>query len=283
MPHISVRQLTVSYGSLKALKGITVDIPDGQITAIIGPSGCGKTTLLKSLNRLVDLYDEIQVEGEVFIDDANIYDPRADVLALRKKVGFLSQRPYPLPMSIYDNIAFGPRIHRMNGGQLLQQIQQLHRSMALQNGTEPTGELRPPQGGEKETKDFLVEYYLRLAGLWGEVKDRLHQPASKLSIGQQQRLALARALAIEPRVILADEPTSALDPPSAQLVERQFQLLKKEYTMVVVTHILRQARRIADYVIFLYLGELVEHGPAAQVFSSPRDPRTRAYITGEIS
>ena len=282
MPHIRVRKLTTSYGDHKAINEITVDIPDGQITAIIGPSGCGKTTLLKSLNRLIDLYDEISVEGEVFIDDENIYDPKADVLSLRKKVGFLSQRPFPLPMSIYDNIAFGPRIHRVNGRELLRQIEALEKYIPM-NAAQPEGASASPGSGDKRAMDMLVEYYLRLAGLWDEVKDRLHQPAAKLSIGQQQRLALARALAIEPRVILADEPTSALDPISARLVEQQFRLLKKDYTIVVVTHILRQARRIADYVIFLYMGELIEHGPAEQFFGSPQDPKTRAYITGEIS
>ena len=282
MPHIRVRKLTTSYGDHKAIKEITVDIPDGQITAIIGPSGCGKTTLLKSLNRLIDLYDETSVEGEVFIDDENIYDPKADVLSLRKKVGFLSQRPFPLPMSIYDNIAFGPRIHRVNGRELLRQIEELEKYIPM-NAAQPEGASASPISGDKRAMDMLVEYYLRLAGLWDEVKDRLHQPAAKLSIGQQQRLALARALAIEPRVILADEPTSALDPISARLVEQQFRLLKKDYTIVVVTHILRQARRIADYVIFLYMGELIEHGPAEQFFGSPQDPKTRAYITGEIS
>jgi phosphate transport system ATP-binding protein len=280
--HISVRKLTTSYGDLKALKDITVDIPDGQITAIIGPSGCGKTTLLKSLNRLIDLYDEISVEGAVFIDNVNIYDPKADVLALRKKVGFLSQRPFPLPMSIYDNIAFGPRIHRVNGSQLLRQIEALEKYIPM-NATQPDDPSPSAESVDKRPMDLLVEYYLKLAGLWDEVKDRLHEPAAKLSIGQQQRLALARALAIEPEVILADEPTSALDPISARLVEQQFQLLKRNYTIVVVTHILRQARRIADYIIFLYMGELVEHGPAEQFFGSPRDPKTRAYITGEIS
>ena len=282
MPHIRVRKLTTSYGDHKAIKEITVDIPDGQITAIIGPSGCGKTTLLKSLNRLIDLYDEISVEGEVFIDDENIYDPKADVLSLRKKVGFLSQRPFPLPMSIYDNIAFGPRIHRVNGRELLRQIEALEKYIPM-NAAQSEGASASPVSADKRAMDMLVEYYLRLAGLWDEVKDRLHQPAAKLSIGQQQRLALARALAIEPRVILADEPTSALDPISARLVEQQFRLLKKDYTIVVVTHILRQARRIADYVIFLYMGELIEHGPAEQFFGSPQDPKTRAYITGEIS
>jgi len=282
MPHISLSNLTIAYENHQVLRDITVDIPDGQITAIIGPSGCGKTTLLKSLNRLVDLYEEIRVEGEVRIDGVNIYDPKADILALRKKVGFLSQKPYPLPMSIYDNIAFGPKIHRMNGQQILHQIERLEKHI-------PFGSLSSKDGqpGVRRKKsqemDQLVEGYLRLSGLWDEVYDRLHAPATHLSIGQQQRLALARALAVEPEVILADEPTSALDPISAQLIERQFKMLKNNYTIVVVTHILRQARRIADYVAFLYMGELVEHGPAAEIFSSPRDGRTRAYISGEIS
>jgi phosphate transport system ATP-binding protein len=282
MPHISLSGLTIAYGNQKVLQNVTVEIPNNQITAIIGPSGCGKTTLLKSLNRLVDLYEEIRVEGEVRIDGVNIYDPKADILALRKKVGFLSQKPYPLPMSIHDNIAFGPRIHRMNGNELLGQIQELEKHIPIDSLC--------PNGRQKETRlrknhemAYLVEYYLRLAGLWDEVQERLHAPATQLSIGQQQRLALARALAVEPEVILADEPTSALDPISAQLIEKQFKILKNHYTIVVVTHILRQARRIADYVIFLYLGELVEHGPAKQFFNSPRDERTRAYISGEIS
>jgi len=281
MPHISLSNLTISYGEHRVLRDVTVDIPDGQITAIIGPSGCGKTTLLKTLNRLVDLYDDIRVEGEVRIDGANIYDPQADVLALRKKVGFLSQKPYPLPMSIYDNVSFGPKIHRMDGRQILDQIGHLQKHFAP-GGLSGTGEGRSRISNDREM-DLLVEYYLRLAGLWEEVRDRLHAPAAHLSIGQQQRLALARALAVEPEVILADEPTSALDPISAKLIEGQFRILKDRYTIVVVTHILRQARRIADYVIFLYLGELVEHGPADFFFRNPQDERTRAYISGEIS
>jgi len=282
MPHISLSNLKVAYGSQKVLENITVDIPNNQITAIIGPSGCGKTTLLKTLNRLVDLYDEIKVEGEVRIDGANIYDPKADLLTLRKKVGFLSQKPYPLPMSIQDNITFGPRIHRMNKKELLGQIQGLERHIPIDSLC-PNGRQDRIRSGKNPEMAYLVEYYLRLAGLWDEVCRRLHAPATQLSIGQQQRLALARALAIEPEVILADEPTSALDPISAQLIEKQLKTLKNHYTIVVVTHILRQARRIADYVIFLYMGELVEHGPSAQFFSSPRDERTRAYISGEIS
>jgi len=272
LSHISLRDLNVYYGNQHALRAVNAGIPDGQITAIIGPSGCGKTTLLKSLNRLVDLYEEARVEGQVLIDGENIYAPGADVLALRKKVGFLSQRPYPLPMSIYDNVAFGPRIHRMNGEQLDRIAGKLEKQL---------GGARPAGKGKKT--DLLVEYYLRQAGLWDEVKDRLNAPAARLSIGQQQRLALARTLAVEPDVILADEPTSALDPISAKLVEKQFQVLKQDYTLVVVTHILRQARRIADYVMFMYMGELVEHGPARDLFAAPKDERTRAYVAGEIS
>ncbi len=282
MPHISLRDLNVSYGRHQALRDITVDIPDGQITAIIGPSGCGKTTLLKSLNRLVDLNEEVKVEGEVLIDGHNIYDPGADVLSLRKKVGFLSQKPYPLPMSIYDNIAYGPRIHRMKRGQILQQIDDLRES-ADQGQLAPEIASLATRAGRPDAMDLLVECYLRLAGLWEEVEDRLHDPAARLSVGQQQRLSLARALAVEPEAILADEPTSALDPISAQLIEQQFAFLKQKYTIVVVTHILRQARRISDYILFLYLGELVEHGPAEEVFGSPRDERTRAYVAGVIS
>jgi phosphate transport system ATP-binding protein len=282
MPHISLSNLTIAYGNHKVLQNITVDIPNGQITAIIGPSGCGKTTLLKSMNRLVDLYEEIKVEGEVRIDGANIYDPKTDILDLRKKIGFLSQKPYPLPMSIYDNITFGPRIHRMNRKELLDQIQELEKHIPIDSLC-PNGRQKETRSKKNSEMAYLVEYYLRLAGLWDEVQERLHDPATQLSIGQQQRLALARALAVEPEVILADEPTSALDPISAQLIEKQFKILKNHYTIVVVTHILRQARRIADYVIFLYLGELVEHGPAKQFFNSPHDERTRAYISGEIS
>jgi phosphate transport system ATP-binding protein len=280
MPHISLSNLSVFYGKQCALRDVTVDIPDRQITAIIGPSGCGKTTLLKSVNRLIDLSDEVRIHGEVRIDGVNINDPQADILALRKKAGFLSQRPYPLPMSIYDNIAFGPRIHRMSREQIMRQVERLGKNGLVAKGA---GAAWAQGRRGRNEMDLLVEGYLRLAGLWDEVKDRLRAPAAKLSIGQQQRLALARALAVEPEAILADEPTSALDPISAQLIEQQFALLKQDYTIVVVTHILRQARRIADYVLFMYMGELVEHGGAEQVLQSPRDERTRAYISGVIS
>jgi phosphate transport system ATP-binding protein len=282
MSHISLSGLRVAYGVQEVLQDITVDIPDGQISVIIGPSGCGKTTLLKSLNRLVDLNEEIRVTGEVRIDGEDIYAAKTDVLALRTKVGFLSQKPYPLPMSIYDNVAFGPRIHRFSDDRIRDQIAGLAGHFPPATPRSP-GAGRAVPSGKKEKMDTLVEGYLRLAGLWEEVRDRVHGPATHLSIGQQQRLSLARALAVGPEVILADEPTSALDPVSAQLVEKQFRILRDRYTLILVTHILRQARRIADYVLFMYMGELVEHGPAEQVFQSPRDGRTRAYLAGEFS
>ncbi len=247
---ISIRDLSVWYGDLRVLKNVDLDIPARKITVIIGPSGCGKTTLLRSLNRLLDESDGARVSGQVVVDGENIYDPRTEVTRVRKKMGLLSQKPQVLPMSIYENVAFGPRLHGFDS---------------------------------KADLDRRVEHYLRLAGLWAEVKDRLREPASLLSVGQQQRLCLARGLAVEPEIILGDEPTSALDPQSSQNVERRLTELKRDYTVVVVTHILRQARRVADYLAFLYLGELVEHGPAAEVFASPKDPRTRAYLTGEIS
>lgn len=248
-PHISVRNLNVFYGDQRALKDVTVEIPEKQITVIIGPSGCGKTTFLKSLNRLVELVEGIKISGKVLLRGLDIYSPDVDVTGIRKRIGLLSQRPYPLPMSIYDNVAFGLRL----------------------NGHT-----------KKEELDRVVEDHLRAAGLWDEVKDRLHAPASRLSAGQQQRLCLARGLAVEPEVLLGDEPTSALDPMSAQHIERRLLDLKENYTIVVVTHILRQARRLADYVIFLYLGELVEHGSATDFFSHPQEARTRAYIRGEF-
>jgi phosphate transport system ATP-binding protein len=248
--HLSIRNLDVHYGRLQVLKDVSLDIPDRKITVIIGPSGCGKTTLLKSLNRLLDIVDGVRVEGEVLVDGENIYGAGIEITHIRKKMGLLSQKPQVLPMSIYDNVAYGPRIH------------------GLRN---------------RKELDRLVEYHLKQSGLWDEVRDRLHQPASRLSVGQQQRLCLARGLAVGPEILLGDEPTSALDPMSSRNVERALIELKRDYTVVVVTHILRQARRIADYIAFLYLGELVEHGPAEEVFARPRDPRTKAYLTGEIS
>ena len=263
MSHIKIERLSVSYGNHQVFKNINLDIPDRQIVAIIGPSGCGKTTLLKSMNRLLDLNEDVAATGDILIDGVSIYNAGMDVTQLRKKIGFLPQHPYPLPMSVFDNVAFGPRIHGLTDF-----------SPADRDGHHLAS---------KTDRSASVEHYLRLAGLWEEVKDRLHEPAAKLSIGQQQRLALARVLSIEPEVILADEPTSALDPVSAKLVEEQFKLLKKNYTIIIVTHILRQARRLADYIVFMYMGDLIEHKPAAEFFGNPQDEKTKAYISGEIS
>ena len=249
--HIRIRGLSVNFGSLQALKNVTVDVPDKQITAIIGPSGCGKTTLLKCFNRMIDLNEEVNITGSVLVDGVDIYsDHSVDPIEIRKKMGLLFQRPFPLPMSIYDNVVYGPRLH---------------------------------SSYDRAKLNVIVEKQLKLVGLWDEVKDRLGSPASKLSAGQQQRLCLARGLAVEPEIVLADEPTSALDPISAQYIEKAFMELKKNYTVVLVTHILRQARRLADYIIFLYMGELVEYGPASEVLNNPREKRTQAYVKGEIS
>ncbi len=248
--HLRIRDLSISFGDQPVLKNVSLDVPDRKITVIVGPSGCGKTTLLKSLNRLLDSVDDVRIQGHIYVDDDDIYDPRVEVTRVRKKMGLLSQKPQVLPMSIFDNIAYGPRLHGVR---------------------------------DRRTLAAIVERELKSAGLWDEVKDRLHGPAARLSVGQQQRLCLARGLAVEPEIILGDEPTSALDPQSSRIVEQRLMALKADYTVIVVTHILRQARRIADYIAFLYLGELVEHGPASEIFAAPRDPRTRAYFSGEIS
>jgi len=247
--HIQVRDLNTYYSDLQALIGVNLDIPRQQITVIMGPSGCGKTTLLKTLNRFLELIDGTRVVGKVMIDGENIYGRDMDVTEIRKKAGLLAQRPYPLPMSIFDNVAYGMRIHGMVKGHNL---------------------------------NTSVQHYLEVAGLWEEVKDRLRAPATALSIGQQQRLCLARGLAVEPEILLGDEPTSALDPISAQHIEQRLHELKQKYTIVLVTHILRQAKRLADYVVFMYLGEVVEAGPAQEVFEHPKKERTRAYLEGQI-
>jgi len=249
--YISVKGLNVYYGNCQALENITVDIPEKQITVIIGPSGCGKTTLLKCLNRLIDLTEGVKLSGQVLVDGEDIYNNKAiDATHIRRKMGLLSQRPFPLPMSIYENVAYGLKLNGLK---------------------------------DKKKEDLVVKQYLNLVGLWEEVKHRLKSPASMLSAGQQQRLCLARGLAVEPEAILGDEPTSALDPMSSQRIEKIFLELKSQYTIVVVTHILRQAKRLADYVIFLYLGKLIEHGPAHTIFENPKEPETQAYIRGEIS
>jgi len=247
---VSIRQLKVQYDGQTALKDVSLTIPERQITAIIGPSGCGKTTLLRCINRLVDSVDGVRVSGQIFVDGEDVLAPGADVPSIRKKIGLISQRPSPLPMSIYDNVAYGPRLH----------------------GTK-----------DRKVLDELVHDCLNVAGLWVEVKDRLKSPATKLSIGQQQRLCLARSLAVKPEILLCDEPTSALDPVSAQKVEKTLADLKSQYTIVIVTHVLRQAIRLADYVVFMYLGELVEQGEAQQMFENPRDPRAQLYIKGEMN
>jgi phosphate transport system ATP-binding protein len=248
-PHIRVQDLNIWYGRQQALKDITIAIPANGITAIVGPSGCGKTTLLRSLNRLLETTGEAAMTGQVFLDDADIYGPDIDVTEVRTRIGMLASKPFPLPMSIYDNVAYGPRIHGRCA---------------------------------RREMDHIVEHHLRAADLWNEVRDRLQVPAAQLSTGQQQRLCLARALAVEPEVLLCDEPTAALDPISARRVEDLLRGLKDQMTIVVVTHMLRQARRVADYVAFLWLGELVEAGAADQVFYAPRDDRTRAYLSGDI-
>lgn len=249
-PHISIQNLNVHIGENHILKNINLDIPDKKVTSLIGPSGCGKTTLLKTMNRLLDNQTDVRVEGKVLVDGENIYDPKVEVTHIRKKMGLLSQRPFPLPMNIYDNVAYGQRIH----------------------GNHSRKEL-----------DAIVEKYLRGVNLWDEVKDRLKSPATRLSIGQQQRLCLARGLAIEPEIILGDEPTSALDPISTQAIEELFLQLKDKYTIVLVTHILRQARRVSDYIGFVYMGEIIEFGPTEEILLNPKEKLTKDYVKGFLS
>ena len=246
---ITTKDLKLYYGNFEALKGITVDLVEREITALIGPSGCGKSTFLKTLNRMNDLVPGVKIEGEVLYHGQNIFDPSVDVTQLRKNVGMVFQKPNPFPMSIYDNIAYGPRLH----------------------GTHSKAELSE-----------LVEKSLRGASLWDEVKDRLKKSALGLSGGQQQRLCIARALAVQPDVLLMDEPTSALDPASTIRIEELMAELKKQYTVVIVTHNMQQAARISDKCAFFLLGEMVEIGPTEQIFSMPRDKRTEDYITGRF-
>jgi phosphate transport system ATP-binding protein len=244
---VAVKDLNLYIGKQHILKNINVEIPSKKITVIMGPSGCGKTTLMKSLNRLTDLNPDVSLTGQIIFDGIDILKTKEDITQIRKKMGLLAQRPYPLPMNIYNNIAYGLRISGRRKKQFL---------------------------------DKRVEHYLRQVNLWDEVKDRLKEPAVALSIGQQQRLCLARGLAVDPEIILADEPTSALDPISSQTIEEKFIELKKNYTIVMVTHILRQARRIADYVIFMYMGEVIECGDAKEVFENPKEEKTKAYLKG---
>ena len=250
MPAIlSAHDLNLWYGAHQALHNISIDIPEKSITALIGPSGCGKSTFLKTLNRMNDLVGGVKITGEVTYEGENIYDPSVDVNELRKRIGMVFQKPNPFPMSIYDNIAYGPRTHGIRN---------------------------------KAKLDDIVEKSLRGAAIWDEVKDRLKKNALGLSGGQQQRLCIARALAVEPKVLLMDEPTSALDPISTSKIEDLATQLREQYTIVIVTHNMQQAVRISDTTAFFLLGELVEYGQTEKMFSQPQDKRTEDYITGRF-
>jgi len=248
---IKVRNLDFYYGDAIALKKISMDIPSNQVTALIGPSGCGKSTFLRTLNRMNDLVDGVRIEGEVIIDGKNIYDPSVDVVNLRKRIGMIFQKSNPFPKSIYENVAFGLRI----GGY-----------------------------GSKSKKemDEIVERSLRQAAIWDEVKDRLDESALGISGGQQQRLCIARALAVEPEIILMDEPASALDPISTAKIEELIHDLRKSYTIVIVTHNLQQAARVSNYTAFFYLGELIEYDKTTKIFTNPAVKQTEDYVTGRF-
>lgn len=248
---LTTHNLNIRIGKSHILKDVNVEIPQNKITCIIGPSGCGKTTLLRTFNRLVDSIEGVKIDGTVNLGKQDIVGAGpSQMTELRRNIGLVPQRPCPLPMSIYDNIAYGCRIHGVRGRRKL---------------------------------DLIVRHYLEAVGLWDEVKDRLHTPAAKLSGGQQQRLCLARSLAVEPSYLLADESTSALDPISSKTVEDLFVKLKQDYSIVMVTHTLRQAQRIADHVIFMYLGEVIEQGDAKQIFTNPQHELTKNYLSGGIS
>ena len=246
---ISVSNLNLYYGQNHALKSVNMEIPENEITAFIGPSGCGKSTFLKTLNRMNDLVEGVRIEGKVVLDGEDIYSPTVDTTLLRKKVGMVFQKPNPFPMSIYDNIAYGPRIHGIKN---------------------------------KAKLDEIVETSLKGAAIWDEIKDRLKKSALGLSGGQQQRLCIARALAVKPEVLLMDEPTSALDPISTLKVEELMAELKKNYTVAIVTHNMQQATRISDNTAFFLVGEMVEMNKTEELFSRPMDKRTEDYITGRF-
>ena len=246
---LEVKDMNLWYSNFQALKNINMEIPENQITAFIGPSGCGKSTFLKSLNRMNDLVDGVKITGSIIYDNQNILDESIDVNQLRREIGMVFQKPNPFPMSIYDNIAYGPRTHGVSS---------------------------------KVKLDEIVEQALRDAAIWDEVKDRLKKNALGLSGGQQQRLCIARALAVEPKVLLMDEPTSALDPISTSRIEELALQLKEKYTIIMVTHNMQQAVRISDNTAFFLLGELVEFGETEKLFSQPKDKRTEDYITGRF-
>ena len=246
---IQVQNLNLYYGKFQALKSVTMDIMENEVTALIGPSGCGKSTFLRTLNRLNDLIDSVEVEGKVALHGDHIYDKNCDVVALRKKVGMVFQKPNPFPKTIYENVAYGPRIHGIK---------------------------------ERKKLDVVVEKSLREAALWDEVKDDINRSALRLSGGQQQRLCIARVLAVEPEVVLMDEPTSALDPIATQKIEDLIRQLKKKFTIVIVTHNMQQAARVSDTTAFFLNGEVIEMGATEVIFTRPRDQRTEDYITGKF-
>lgn len=246
---ISVKDLNLYYGENHALKSVNMDIYENSVTAFIGPSGCGKSTFLKTLNRMNDLVENVKITGEVRYEGRDIFDSSVDTTTLREKIGMVFQQPNPFPMSIYDNIAYGPRVHGIK---------------------------------DKHTLDQIVEESLRGAAIFDEVKDRLKKSALGLSGGQQQRICIARALAVKPKVLLMDEPTSALDPISTLKIEELMEELKKQYSIVVVTHNMQQASRVADYTAFFLVGEMVEYGKTKDIFSYPQDKRTEDYITGRF-
>ena len=249
-PKMVSRQVCVHYGAKQALFNVDLDVPARQVTALIGPSGCGKSTYLRCLNRMNDVIDNCRVTGDITLDGENIYDPQLDVVMLRARIGMVFQKPNPFPKSIYDNIAYGPRIHGM--------------------------------GASKDELDEIVQTSLERAGLWNEAKDRLAQPGTGLSGGQQQRLCIARAIAVSPEVILMDEPCSALDPIATARIEELIDELRENYTIIIVTHSMQQAARVSQKTAFFHLGVLVEWGDTEQIFTAPRDERTQGYITGRF-
>ncbi len=249
-PKIVARDVDVYYGEAQALTGISLDIGRRQVTALIGPSGCGKSTFLRCLNRMNDVIDGCRVEGRIELDGQDVYARGLDVVQLRARVGMVFQKPNPFPKSIYDNVAYGPRIHGM--------------------------------GDDRGTLDEIVEQSLRKAGLWDEVKDRLQQPGTGLSGGQQQRLCIARAIAVSPEVILMDEPCSALDPIATARIEELIDEISLNYTIIIVTHSMQQAARVSRRTAFFHLGVLVEYGDTEQIFTNPSDERTQGYITGRF-
>ena len=246
---ITVKDMNLWYGDHQALKNINIEIPEKSITALIGPSGCGKSTFLKTLNRMNDLVPNVKITGDIRYNDTDIFSKEVDVNSLRKEIGMVFQKPNPFPMSIYDNVAYGPRTHGITN---------------------------------KAQLDEIVESALRDAAIWDEVKDRLKKNALGMSGGQQQRLCIARALAVQPKILLMDEPTSALDPISTSRIEELVMELKEKYTIVMVTHNMQQAVRVSDYTAFFLLGELVEFGKTDDIFSQPKDKRTEDYITGRF-